>query len=253
MSASRLTVVRTLALVGVEARPVRLECAVSGGLPGLRLVGLPDAAVREAGERVRAALQRSGFRWPPLRIVVNLAPANLPKVGTGFDLPLALAVLAASDQLDPRGLEGMHVHGEVGLDGSLRGVPGLLAVAIGAQRLGAGRLLVPEEGSAVAGAVRGLEVWPARDLGEAVALVGGRTAPRRVTATSTAHPRGGACAGDEGGGDLVDVRGQPVDLIDHQREMGRSRAGERRRGVAHADRLRRSPRGLALARPRCRP
>lgn len=210
MSASRLTVVRTLALVGVEARPVRLECAVSGGLPGLRLVGLPDAAVREAGERVRAALQRSGFRWPPLRIVVNLAPANLPKVGTGFDLPLALAVLAASDQLDPRGLEGMHVHGEVGLDGSLRGVPGLLAVAIGAQRLGAGRLLVPEEGSAVAGAVRGLEVWPARDLGEAVALVGGRTAPRRVTATSTAHPRGGACAGDEGGGDLVDVRGQPV-------------------------------------------
>ena len=137
---ARLTVVHTLALVGVEARPVRLECAVSGGLPGLRLVGLPDAAVREAGERVRAALQRSGFRWPPLRIVVNLAPADLPKVGTGFDLPLALGVLAASGQVDARGLRDLHVHGEVGLDGTLRGVPGVLAVALGAARLGATRV-----------------------------------------------------------------------------------------------------------------
>ena len=210
VSTSRLTVVRTLALVGVEARPVRLECAVSGGLPGLRLVGLPDAAVREAGERVRAALQRSGFRWPPLRIVVNLAPADLPKVGTGFDLPLALAVLAASDQLDARALEDTHVHGEVGLDGSLRGVPGLLAVAIGAQRLGARRLLVPDEGSDIVGAVRGLEVWPARDLAEAVAIIGGAAAPRRVGAVSAARRASGTCAEGEGGGDLVDVRGQPV-------------------------------------------
>ena len=207
MSAPRLTVVRTLALVGVEARPVRLECAVSGGLPGLRLVGLPDAAVREAGERVRAALQRSGFTWPPMRIVVNLAPADLPKVGTGFDLPLALAVLAASGQVDARGLADLHVHGEVGLDGTLRGVPGLLAVAIGAQRLGATRLLVPEEGAAHAGSVTGLEVWPARDLTEAAALVGRSATPRPVVRTDARAPR---CDGDAEAGDLLDVRGQPV-------------------------------------------
>jgi magnesium chelatase family protein len=199
----RLTVVDTLTLVGVEARSVRLECAVSGGLPGLRLVGLPDAAVREAGERVRAALQRSGFRWPPLRIVVNLAPADLPKVGTGFDLPLALAVLAASGQLDGRGLDGLRAHGEVGLDGSLRGVPGLLAVAVGAQRLGARRLLVPEEGAGIAASVAGLEVWPARDLREAAALVDRRVGPRPVGQVE----RTSAPAPDV---DLAQVRGQPV-------------------------------------------
>ncbi len=199
----RLTVVDTLTLVGIEARAVRLECAVSGGLPGLRLVGLPDAAVREAGERVRAALQRSGFRWPPMRIVVNLAPADLPKVGTGFDLPLALAVLAASGQIDGRGLDGLCAHGEVGLDGSLRGVPGLLAVAVGAKRLGAQRLLVPEEGAGIAAAVAGLEVWPARDLTEAAALVDRRIGPRPVGQVE----RPSAPAQDV---DLADVRGQPV-------------------------------------------
>jgi len=199
----RLTAVETVTLVGIEARSVRLECAVSGGLPGLRLVGLPDTAVREAGERVRAALQRSGFRWPPLRIVVNLAPADLPKTGTGFDLPLALAVLAASGQIDGRGLDGFCVHGEVGLDGSLRGVPGLLAVAIGAQRLGIERLLVPDAGAEVTRAVTGLEVWPARDLAEAAALVDRRTSPRPVR--SAAPPATAAPVGD-----LAEVRGQPI-------------------------------------------
>jgi magnesium chelatase family protein len=196
-------VIDTVTLVGIEARAVRLECAVSGGLPGLRLVGLPDTAVREAGERVRAALQRSGFRWPPLRIVVNLAPADLPKVGTGFDLPLALAVLAASGQIDERGLAGLYVHGEVGLDGSLRGVPGLLAVAIGAQRLGAERLLVPEEGASVTRSVTGLDVWPARDLVEAAALVDRRARPRSVAV-------GEEVLSPVSTGDLEDVRGQPV-------------------------------------------
>jgi magnesium chelatase family protein len=206
VSDARLTVVHTLALVGIDARAVRLECVTSGGLPGLRLVGLPDAAVREAGERVRAALQRSGFRWPPLRIVVNLAPADLPKVGTGFDLPLALAVLAASGQVDPRALAGLVVHGEVGLDGSLRGVPGVLAVAIGAQRLGATRLLVPEAGSGVTAAVAGLAVWPARDLAEAVALVSGTVAPRLVARAPVIEAAGDVAIE----GDLADVRGQPV-------------------------------------------
>lgn len=212
VSAGRLTVVRTVALVGIEARPVRLECAVSGGLPGLRLVGLPDAAVREAGERVRAAVQRSGFRWPGQRIVVNLAPADLPKVGSGFDLPLALAVLAASDQVDPAALAHLHVHGEVGLDGSLRGVPGVLAVAVGVRRLGGPRLLVPEDGAGVTTAVRDLEVWPARDLAEAVALVAGRVRPRAPGDRPGSGPGAAGPTTSAGGtvGDLAEVRGQPL-------------------------------------------
>jgi magnesium chelatase family protein len=141
---------------------------------------------------------------------VNLAPADLPKVGTGFDLPLALAILAASDQLDRRGLVGLHVHGEVGLDGTLRGVPGLLAVAIGAQRLGADRLLVPEDGATVAARVAGLSVWPARDLGEAVALVSGRCTARSVEDLGGDLVHDGCADDAAAAGDLADVRGQPI-------------------------------------------
>lgn len=205
VSATRLTVVDTLTLVGVEPRPVRVECAVSGGLPGLRLVGLPDAAVREAGERVRAALQRSGFRWPAQRIVVNLAPADLPKGGAGFDLPLALGILVASGQVEPSRLDGLVVHGEVGLDGALRGVPGVLAVAVGARRLGARRLLVPRAGAEVTGAVDGLDVWPADDLAEAAALVAG-SRPVRLLGPRAVPPD----PDPSDVGDLADVRGQPV-------------------------------------------
>jgi magnesium chelatase family protein len=214
-----LTVVRTLTLVGVQAVAVRVECAVSGGLPGLRLVGLPDVAVREAGERVRAAIQRSGLRWPATRILVNLAPADVPKGGSGLDLPLALAILAATGQLDGRVLEGrdaLWAHGELGLDGTLRPVPSFLAVAVGARRLGAGRLLAPLHGSAVADAVVGLTTLAAWDLRSAVALAEGRTplsqpppsahATARATGAtaSTAPP----AAADER--DLREVRGQPV-------------------------------------------
>lgn len=202
----RLTVLRTLTLVGVDARPVRVECAVAPGLPGLRLVGLPDVAVREAGERVRTAVQRAGFRWPQTRVVVNLAPADLPKAGSGFDLPLALAVLVASGQLAVGDGPVPWVHGEVGLDGGLRDATSLLAVAVGARRLGAERLLLPDGAGAAAAAraVAGLDVLPAATLGEAVALLAGRTPPRaprepaREGSTVVATP------------DLAEVRGQPV-------------------------------------------
>jgi magnesium chelatase family protein len=203
----RLATVHTLALVGVDAVPVRLECAVTQGLPGLRLVGLPDVAVRESGERVRAAIRRVGLRWPALRIVVNLAPADLPKAGSGFDLPLALGILAASGQLEPGALDGIAVHGEVGLDGTLRGVPAALAVAVGARRLGMTTLLMPADGAAVTVAVEGLTVWPARDLPEAIAFVLRRTSPPDPASLDhrpRPHPTVSAVP------DLRDVRGQPA-------------------------------------------
>jgi magnesium chelatase family protein len=198
-----LIVVRTLTLTGVEPVAVRVECAVSHGLPGLRLIGLPDVAVRESGERVRAAVKRVGLRWPQTRVVVNLAPADVPKSGSGFDLPLALAILGASGQLDARAFAMLWVHGEVGLDGGLRGVPSALAVAVGARRLGATRILMPEDGSGVTRAVDGLEVWPARDLAEALRLVAGQARPREIPPLP---PRPVPPPPP----DLADVRGQPV-------------------------------------------
>jgi magnesium chelatase family protein len=200
-----LTVVRTIALDGVDPVEVRLECTVSHGLPGLRLVGLPDVAVRESGERVRAAVKRVGLHWPQTRVVVNLAPADLPKSGSGFDLPLALAILVASGQLDGRRLGSLWVHGEVGLDGTLRGVPSALAVAVGVRRLGGRLLLMPEDGSPVTRAVEGLEVWPASGLAEAIALVAGAVAPRPVEGVPV-----GSATGTVRVPDLTDVRGQPV-------------------------------------------
>ena len=201
---SRLTVLRSLTLVGVEPRPVRVECAVAPGLPGLRLVGLPDVAVRESAERVRTAVQRAGFRWPQTRVVVNLAPADLPKAGAGFDLPIALAVLLASGQLEPAGAPPW-VHGEVGLDGALRTAAAHLAVAVGARRLGADRLLLPDGPAAAAAdrTVADLTVLPAATLSEAAALVAGGAVTRRQV-TDDPAPTPAATP------DLADVRGQPL-------------------------------------------
>ena len=104
-------------LRGVEALPVAVEVAVSGGIPGMAVVGMPDAAVQEARERVRAAIRASGFAMPNEKVVVNLAPGDLRKTGTGFDLPIAVGVLAATGQLDPAALRGRLFVGELSLEG----------------------------------------------------------------------------------------------------------------------------------------
>ena len=120
---------QSASLLGLEARPVTVEVDLAPGLPGLQLVGLPDTAIQESRERVRAALRNSGFRGPLVRVVVNLAPADLRKEGPAFDLPIALALLAASGQLDAPLLKNLWCAGELGLDGSLRPCRGILAVA----------------------------------------------------------------------------------------------------------------------------
>lgn len=197
-----LATVGAVALVGLEGRPVRVECSAGNGLPGTRLVGLPDTAVREATDRVRSAVQRGGFRWPEGRIVANLAPAGLPKAGAGFDLPLALAVLGASGQLPVDLLAGVCAHGELGLDGATRPVPGVLPVAAAARTAGFRRLVVADGAATEAALVDGIEVVPARDLGEAFGVLTG-TAPARAPAPPLTTDEGPPA-------DLADVRGQAV-------------------------------------------
>ena len=122
-----LASVRSATLVGVEGQPVTVEVHVSSGLPAYSVVGLPDTAVREARERVRAALLSSGSSWPLKRITVNLAPGGVRKSGSGFELAVALGLLGAEDELPAGVLDGVGVLGELGLDGSVRPVPGTLA------------------------------------------------------------------------------------------------------------------------------
>ena len=125
---------------------------MSNGLPGFTVVGLPDAAVRESRDRVRAALLSSGLSWPLRRVTVNLAPSGMRKGGAGLDLPIAVGVLVASGALDPRAVDGTAFVGELGLDGSLRGVPGTVVLA---ERWSDHRLVVPPRAGGRPG-------WPAR-------------------------------------------------------------------------------------------
>ena len=135
--------VTTFAIDGVEPRRIFVEVDIRPGLPAFTIVGLGDTAVRESRERVRAAIQNSDFEFPQRRITANLAPASLRKVGPGFDAALALAVLAASGQLDASRLAAVAVYGELSLGGELRWAAGTLAVAEGARRHRITALVVP--------------------------------------------------------------------------------------------------------------
>ena len=128
-----LATVRSATLIGVEGLPVDVEVHVANGLPGFTIVGLPDTSCREARDRVRAAIVSSGLEWPMRRITVNLAPSDIRKVGAGLDLPIAVGVLAASEQLPVDALDDLGMVGEVGLDGSvnLERVDGRIIAGIG--------------------------------------------------------------------------------------------------------------------------
>ena len=171
---------RSASLQGLEARPVTVEVDLAPGLPGIQLVGLPDKAIQESRERVRSALRNSGFRGPLVRVVVNLAPADLRKEGPAFDLPIALALLVASGQLDRPRLEGLWCAGELGLDGSLRPCRGVLAVAELAMRQGAEALLVPPGNADEAALIPELAVRTAPNLQQLVEQLNGRRPWLRV-------------------------------------------------------------------------
>lgn len=170
------------ALSGLQGHPVEVEADVVAAAPAFIVVGLPDAAVQESRERVRAAIVNSAFEFPSRRITVNLAPASLRKKGPSFDLPIALAFLVATGQAtDGFGERGpLAAVGELGLDGSVRPVAGALALAESLRRRGVRGLLVPSANAAEASLVPGIEVYPAESLGQAVrqlAAGGGERAP----------------------------------------------------------------------------
>ena len=171
-----LAQVDALAVLGVDAYVVRVEADVSSNFQSFAIVGLPDAAVRESGARVRAAIKNSGFTWPMRRITVNLAPADTKKQGPIFDLPIALGVLLGDEQIRNNHLPSFAAVGEVGLDGSVRSISGVLPMALGARAAGKEALLVPAANAAEAAVVDGLQVFPVTSVADAVDLIvnGGR-------------------------------------------------------------------------------
>ncbi|MCP5270546.1 MAG: YifB family Mg chelatase-like AAA ATPase [Burkholderiaceae bacterium] len=199
-----LAVVRSRALDGLQAPPVQVEVQLAPGLPGFTLVGLAETEVKESRERVRAALQQSGFGFPHnKRITVSLAPADLPKESGRFDLPIALGILAADGRLDAARLAAAEFAGELGLAGDLRPVRGAVALALGLRRSGGGTLVLPADSAAEAARVPGVAVQAARHLLDVVAsLQPGDAAVALPTAQATA---GGPQAPVP---DLRDVKGQ---------------------------------------------
>jgi magnesium chelatase family protein len=190
----------THALVGLESRRVEVEAEVSDqGLPAFVIVGLPDRACAEARQRVRSGIWAAELRFPKGRVTVNLAPAALRKEGSGYDLAIALAILAASQQVPREGVESHASFGELALDGRLRRVGGILAVAEGARRSGLTRVLCAREAAAEA-ALAGIEAVPLRHLAEAVSYLRGEGEPPPVDDAPV--PPG------EPQPDLADVRGQ---------------------------------------------
>lgn len=193
-------------LVGVEAYLVEVEVDLGGGLPAIAAVGLPDAAVREGIDRIRAALRHAGFQLPQHRVIVNLAPAEVRKHGTSLDLPMAMALLQADGQTPSLRSGGAVLAGELGLDGALRPIRGALCIALAARGAGKHILVVPKANAEEAALVEGIEVVPAASLADVVALSRGhrRIDRARIDATSILH---GAARGRDGE-DLSEVRGQ---------------------------------------------
>ena len=193
-----LAIVHTRARTGVHAPEVRVEVHLAGGLPSMSIVGLPEAAVREAKDRVRAAIQCAQFEFPARRITINLAPADLPKHGGRFDLAIALGILAASGQLAVDALQDWEFLGELALTGEIREVDGALAAALAAGKAGRKLLVAPQNG-AEAALASNVDVRTARTLLEVCAALDARKtlpAPERIPCQPAIAP------------DLMDVRGQ---------------------------------------------
>lgn len=198
-----LTNVSSANVVGVEAEPIDIEVSVGRGLPGTHIVGLPDAGVKEGRVRIREALEASGLKVSPQKIVVNLAPADVKKDGALFDLPIAAGILSSCGVVAPEQLAGDLLIGELALDGRVRPVRGVLPIAAWARRRRVRRLFVPEANAAEAALAAGdCQVVPVPTLAALVAQLRGEAAPPPVSRPTLASPAASP--------DLADVRGQEV-------------------------------------------
>jgi len=190
-------------ITGIDARRIDVEAHVeSGTAPGFAVVGLADRAVQEARQRVRSGIKSASYRFPPERVTVNLAPARERKQGSGFDLAIALAILAASGQVESAAVGRVGAAAELGLDGRLRPIQGTIAIAEAAGRHGLEGLLVAPENAAEASLAEAVAVLPAYDLYEAVQILAGQADPTPVPAATPDPPPAGP--------DLRDVCGQPA-------------------------------------------
>jgi len=195
---------QTAAVMGVDAYVVTVEVDVARGLPAMATVGLAQSAVKEGRERVLSALQNSGFEVPPRKITINLAPADIKKEGSHFDLPIACGLLVANGMLEPGLARHFALAGELGLDGALRGIRGALSIAEAVRSAGTPGLIVPEANLAEAALVRDLDVRGAESLSAVVGFLAG---DRELSRGGS--PGESELAGDGAGGpDLADVRGQ---------------------------------------------
>ncbi len=191
-------------LQGMNAPEVVVEVMLSNGLPGISIIGLPEAAVREAKDRVRGALISAGYKLPQRKVTINLAPADLPKSSSRLDLPIAIGILAASGQIDASLLDGYDWIGELALDGTIRPVHGVLPIALKTRDQGR-RLVLPEKNAEEAAHVTGLEMFPVRTLSELVAhLLNGPLPAVEIE-------KGGSDQMEVMGyPDLAQIKGQPV-------------------------------------------
>ncbi len=161
----------TGAVIGIEGFKITVEVDMTSALPGMTIVGLPDAAVSEAKERIRAAIKNSGYSFPTKKIVVNLAPADVKKEGSGFDLPMAVGVLVSNEEIDPEKIQDTAFLGELSLDGSLRKVNGVLSTVIDLVEAGVKKIILPKENAKEAALVENIEVYPAGNLSEVVSIL----------------------------------------------------------------------------------
>lgn len=171
----------SMGLAGIESYPVTVEVNLRRGLPQFELVGLPDAAVKESRDRVRAAMGNLGFAMPDAQIVVNLAPADTRKSGPLYDLPILLGILKASGNCD-LSLEGAAFVGELSLDGRLRPIAGVLSMIIAARESGVKRMFIPHDNAAEGSVIEGIEVYPARSAGEIIDMLRGKTPLQQASA-----------------------------------------------------------------------
>lgn len=163
-----------MCVIGLDSYPVSVEVDISDGLPQFSTVGLPDVSVKESKDRIKAAIKNSGYRFPRSHVTVNLAPADVKKEGTGFDLPIAVGILAAEKLINENALQDSFFIGELSLDGSIKSVRGVLPAAFKARELGIRRIFVPDENAREAAMVEGIEVLSVSTLPDVVEILGNR-------------------------------------------------------------------------------